>query len=237
MIITPVIKCPENEGYIAPQVPHAINNVLVGDLGLDEVLLLVTDSGNVCGYRVETIFSALERAEQGNRTHPLDDTEVPPFFVESVGSSAWGLAIHKYSRQIAVSANTGHITVFAFALANSGSGGQLDPNHPSGAASFADNDQTWLHVNSAGTLAQLQSQMPDKYRTQNIRLTYTGHFTNIPSVSFLNCDFDSNGAWMLSTDIDNKILVWKVWENLQPCNAFCLNDASSNFMSGVLHNE
>jgi hypothetical protein len=33
-------------------------------LGVDEVLLLATDSGNVTGYNVEAIFSAINRSTQ-----------------------------------------------------------------------------------------------------------------------------------------------------------------------------
>lgn len=236
MIITPVMKCPQSSGYIAPYAPHAINNMLVGDLGLEEVLLLVTDSGNICGYRVEAVFSALERAEQDGVQRPLSDVEVPPFFVESVESSAWGLAIHKFSRQIAVSANTGLITVFAFALANSEPGSQLDSSHSLGGASLADNDQTWLHVNNPARLSQLRKLMPDKYRTRNVRLTFTGHFTNIPSVSFLNSDIDPNGTWMVSTDIDNKLIIWKPWESLSPFNVFRFNQ-STHFIPGLYRDE
>lgn len=236
MIITPVMKCPQNSGYIAPHAPHAINNILVGDLGLEEVLLLVTDSGNVCGYRVEAVFSALERAEKDGVQRPLNDVEAPPFFVESVASSAWGLAIHKFSRQIAVSANTGLITVFAFALANSESGDQLDPSQSMGGASLADNDQTWLLVNNPSKLSQLRKLMPHNYRTRNIRMTFTGHFTNIPSVSFLNSDIDPNGTWMVSTDIDNKLIIWKPWESLNPINVFHFNQ-SSHFIPGLYRDE
>lgn len=237
MIITPVMKNPESVGYIAPYLPHAINNMLVGDLGLEEVLLVVTDSGNVCGYRVEAIFSALERAGQENVLRPLDDTLVYPFFIENVESSAWGLAIHKFSRQIAVSANTGLITVFAFALVDPGTEGKPDSDHTMGASDAADDDQPWYNVDNSARFLEMRNQMPDTYRMRNVRMTYTGHFTNIPSVSFLNCDLDPNGTWMLSTDIDNKLIVWKVWESLNPFNVFHFNDSTFHFVPGMMGNE
>lgn len=237
MIITPVMKNPESAGYIAPYLPHAINNMIVSDLGLEEVLLVVTDSGNVCGYRVEAIFSALERAGQENALRPLDDSLVYPFFIEYVEASAWGLAVHKFARQIAVSSNTGLITVFAFALADPGAEGNQDSDHTMGASDAADIDEPWYNVNNNVRLLEVRNQMRDTYRMRNMRMTYSGHSTNIPSVSFLNCDLDPNGTWMLSTDIDNKLIVWKVWESLNPFNVFHFNDSTPHFVPGMLGNE
>ncbi|KAL4939573.1 hypothetical protein BDV06DRAFT_198598 [Aspergillus oleicola] len=223
MVITPVMKDPGAEGYIMPTSPHDINSILVDDLGREEVLLLVTDSGNVCGYRVEAIFSALKRAADSGNPRPLDGSDVEPFFIEQVGASAWGLAIHKFARLIAVTANTGLVTVFAFALVNTAldksddAFDDLEENDD-----FTEYSQTWLHIRTQDQFKQLQRLMPEKHRTRNIKLTYTGHFTNIPSVGFLNSDFDPNGKWMVSTDIDNKILVWRVWESLGPFNAYQL---------------
>ncbi|GFF40179.1 uncharacterized WD repeat-containing protein C27B12.05 [Aspergillus udagawae] len=236
MIITPVMKEPHSSGYISPSFPHAVNNLLVDDLGREEVLLLVTDSGNVCGYRVEAIFSALKRAtENKDDKRPLDGSQVDPFFVEYVQASAWGLAIHKFARLIAVSANTGLITVFAFALVNPASKDCSDEleNEPH----LTDYDQTWLDIRGNEQFAQLQRLMPDKHRTRNIKLTYTGHFSNIPSVGFYNCDLDPNGTWMVSTDIDNKLLVWKIWESLGPFNVYHFNGSTVRSFPETLRND
>ncbi|RHZ58727.1 uncharacterized protein CDV56_105793 [Aspergillus thermomutatus] len=235
MTITPVMKEPHSSGYISPSNPHAINNLLVDDLGREEVLLLVTDSGNVCGYRVEAIFSALKRAAENEDKRPLDGSQVDPFFAEYVQASAWGLAIHKFARLIAVSANTGLITVFAFALVNPTS---TDcGNEPENELDFTDYDQTWLDIRGNEQFAQLQRLMPDKHRTRNIKLTYTGHFSNIPSVGFYNCDLDPNGTWMVSTDIDNKLLVWKIWESLGPFNVYHFNETTFRSFPETLRND
>lgn len=234
MIITPVMKEPRAHGYIQPSSPHQINSILVDDLGREEVLLLVTDSGNVCGYRVEAVFSAMKRAAEKAKPRPLDGSEVDPFFIEHVGSSAWGLAIHKFARLIAVSANTGLVTVFAFALVNQAlertdeTFGQLeDDDEPN------EFNQTWLHIKTDEQFKQLQRLMPEKHRTRNIKLTYSGHFTNIPSVSFLNSDFDPNGMWMVSTDINDKTLVWKIWESLGPFNEYQLDHVAPKSATDV----
>ncbi|OGM50181.1 hypothetical protein ABOM_001175 [Aspergillus bombycis] len=238
MIITPVMKDPYSSGYISPHMPHAINNILVDDLGRDEVLLLVTDSGNVCGYRVEAIFSALKRAAERKENRPFDGSQVIPFFVEYVEASAWGLAIHKFSRLIAVTANTGLVTVFAFALVNPASGKGNDTGQVLGEEEeFPDYGQTWLEIKSDEQFKQLRQLMPAKHRKQNIRLTYTGHFTNIPSVSFLNCDLDPNGTWMVSTDIENQVFVWKTWEGPGPFNVYHFGDASFRYPETFNHDK
>ncbi|KAL3458694.1 hypothetical protein BJX64DRAFT_266183 [Aspergillus heterothallicus] len=238
MIITPIMKEPRGVGYIQPGFPHDINSILVDDLGQDEVLLLVTDSGNVCGYRVEAIFSAIKRAIEAGKARPLDGAEVDPFFLEFVDNSAWGIAIHKFARLIAVTANTGLVTVFAFALVGSASGIGDDVMSPLGEGSdFTDYGHTWIHIKSNEQFKQLRQLMPEKHRTRNIKLTYTGHFSNIPSVTFLNCDLDPNGTWMVSTDIDNKVLVWKVWESLGPFNVYYFNDDTFRTFPTTLRND
>ncbi|GAT29644.1 pyridine nucleotide-disulphide oxidoreductase family protein [Aspergillus luchuensis] len=237
MIITPVMKVPHASGYIAPASPHAINNILVDDLGRDEVLLLVTDSGNVCGYRVEAIFSALKRATENKEERPLDGSQVDPFFVEFVQASAWGLAIHKFARLIAVSANTGLITVFAFALVNPTSESSSSSYHPDEDDDMIDHGQTWLEVRTKDQFSQLRHLMPARHRTRNVKLTYTGHYANIPCVDFLNCDLDPNGNWMVSTDIDNRLLVWRVWDSLGPFNVNHFNDVSFKFFPETLRSD
>lgn len=238
MVITPVMKDPDAEGYINPDAPHAINNIIVDDLGRDEVLLLATDSGNVSGYHVEAVFSAIERTLQNGMQSPIDGSQIEPFFTEKVYASAWGLAIHKYARTIAVSANTGLITVFAFALVDpTGEDGDETEVNLNFADGFNNYEQNWLDVQTEDEFLQFRRLMPDRHRSRNVRLTYTGHFTNIPSVSFFNCDLDPNGCWMVSTDIDNKLLVWKVWELQSPFQAVHLSDIAAEPFPHTLRNE
>ncbi|KAL5339713.1 hypothetical protein BJX70DRAFT_397425 [Aspergillus crustosus] len=237
MIINPVMKEPRGEAYIQPACPHDINSILVDDLGREEVLLLVTDSGNVCGYRIEAIFSALKRAADSGKTKPLNTSEVDPFFIEYVGASAWGLAIHKFARLIAVSANTGLVTVFAFALVDSAAEREDDSLSLGEDEDFTDYGQTWQHIRTNDQFNQFRYLLSNKRRTRNIKLSYTGHFSNIPSVTFLNSDLDPNGTWMVSTDIDNKVIYWKVWEDLGPFNVYYLNYVSFGTFPDALHND
>lgn len=218
MIIHPAMKEPNAPGYIDRSRPHTINHIIVDDLGVDEVLLLATDSGNVTGYNVEAIFSAINRSAKYGGSRPFDAHEVRPFFAEHVQLSAWGLATHKFARLIAVSANTGIITVFAFALVDVVS--ESDGSSPSsvetsnvGGSDVLEN--TWVSIDSASAMEKLKKDIPN-HRTRNLRLSYRGHFDNIPCVSFANFELDPNGLWMVSTDILNRVFVWKVWDNLFP---------------------
>ncbi|KAF7717682.1 Uncharacterized protein PECH_002938 [Penicillium ucsense] len=232
MIIHPAMKDPLADGYIDPDNPHAINSILVDELGRDEVLLIATDSGNVCGYHVESIFSAVKRAAESGQDRPFDSTGVVPFFVENAGMSAWGLATHKFARLIAVSANNRHITVYAFALD--------DPlaEDVDDVASYPDSDgmnsthadNTWISIQDGHQLEELKRYMPRHFRSRNLRLTYRGHFANIPHVSFANFDLDSNGLWMVSIDISGHILVWRIWDDLGPYHVY-----SSDFSGDLFH--
>ncbi|KAJ5570193.1 uncharacterized protein N7459_009623 [Penicillium hispanicum] len=219
MIIQPVMENANASGYIDQATPHTINNILVDDLGRDEILLLATDSGNICAYHVEAIYSAINRCSKGGYQRPYDGAEITPFFVENVGMSAWGLATHKFARLIAVSANTGQITVFAFALVDAAST-DSDESQTSNAPSITQSDQTWVYIDSRKHLRELKKLMPQNHRSRNLRITYRGHFDNIPCVSFANFDLDPNGMWMVSTDISNRVIVWRIWDDLWPARLY-----------------
>ncbi|KAI1758601.1 hypothetical protein GGR53DRAFT_516534 [Hypoxylon sp. FL1150] len=100
-------------GYLDELFPHQVNHLVVGELGQEEILLLAFDDGDVIGYYTRHIEKELVRREMEEQS----TGSVPePFFHENVGKSAWGLAVHKQSRIIAVSSNLHTVSVFVFAL-------------------------------------------------------------------------------------------------------------------------
>lgn len=115
-------------GDINPRCPHEMNHMVVGELGDQEILVVCRDNGDVEAWYTATIAEYIQRnrrATKGqDRTKGLgqrpDRIQQQPhprhFFAENVGQSAWGLAVHKKSRLIAVSSNAHEVTVFAFAL-------------------------------------------------------------------------------------------------------------------------
>lgn len=121
------------EGHVNRRCPHEVNHMIVGNLGEREILLLSRDNGDVAAWYTHDIarlaedrLLLLQRRHQRQRraSDPANKkkTSLPArararhFFADTVGTSAWGLAIHSASRLIAVSANTSEVTVFAFAL-------------------------------------------------------------------------------------------------------------------------
>lgn len=113
-------------GHINPTMPQVISHMVVGELGDEEILLVARDNGDVAAWYTHTIARYIEtdpsrskETSQRNSESSGHDSRLPSpkhFFADNVGMSAWGLAIHKESRLIAVSANTHEITVFAFAM-------------------------------------------------------------------------------------------------------------------------
>ncbi|KAK2764965.1 hypothetical protein FQN54_008664 [Arachnomyces sp. PD_36] len=229
IIITPVVKNPSAPGFISSRVPHAVNRILVDDIGRDEILVLVTDSGNIVGYRTRLILKALNDAKAQRRkedglglNHGPRDAHVDTFFSEYVGLSAWGVAIHKYARLIAVATNTTYITVFAFALVDESVISDNDDNDDNDSLDHGDDlnlqSQEWMTIQSPEGFSDLSMLLPERRRSRNLRLILDGHQTNIPNISFLNSDLDKEGNWLVSTDIDNYLMVWNIWKQMTPVN-------------------
>ncbi|KAF2280410.1 uncharacterized protein EI97DRAFT_478352, partial [Westerdykella ornata] len=120
IVLHPPVSVPAPQGYIDPRNPHDIDRLHVDYLGRKEVLLVACDDGDVVGYYVSAIKNAVE-----GRTPGAPVQEPRPFLHTNVRLSAWGLSVHRRARLLAISSNTGIITVIAFALAsNNGDGGR-----------------------------------------------------------------------------------------------------------------
>ncbi|KAI9822232.1 MAG: hypothetical protein M1832_003055 [Thelocarpon impressellum] len=188
-------------GYIDPRRPHAINHLVVADLGDEEILLCACDDGDVIAYHTRAISAALERSAV-EKEGPHD---VKPFFLENVRQSAWGLAVHKEGRLIAVSSNTHRIVVFAFGLVAEDRG--LDSDGPSKRQKVAVDSKDPM-----GYLPNPTRDAPKQSRALNTRIYLDGHRENIPCVAFFNGGRGDEGHWLVSTDIDGYLCVWDVWE-------------------------
>lgn len=194
---------------------HAINHLVVGDLGSQEIVVVVTDSGNVEAYYTSAILEAIHRANQ-QETSSSDILGLRPFFSYWVRQSTWGIDIHKEARMIAVSANTpsrqqpgqtadpsASVTVFAFALIDDEAGSpSSDQSEPQIDASEWTSWPTKHHVRK------------EPVRDKNYKITLagrSGHENNIPNISFVNTSDDSEGTWLLSTDITGAMKLWQIW--------------------------
>ncbi|EXJ72464.1 uncharacterized protein A1O5_04968 [Cladophialophora psammophila CBS 110553] len=225
LLIVPSLANPNAAGYIDSQFPHGINHLIVGDLGKEEILLMATDSGNVCAYYTKSILEAIRKDPYRFSTDGRSDcVGVWPFFTQWVHESAWGLAIHTNARMIAVSANTPHhvadddpcakITVFAFALTDAGSEGRDDEDRMSDDDSELPEHakqtdwQEWMAVG-------LDATAPPRNKNYKITLRgIDGHDHNIPCISFVNTDDDLGGNWLLSTAINGEMKIWQIWQGI-----------------------
>ena len=53
---------PRRHGYISPQDPYYINNMIVGELGDEEILLVACDGGDIFGWRIFAIYQSILRS-------------------------------------------------------------------------------------------------------------------------------------------------------------------------------
>jgi len=195
-------------GGIDPQDSHSVTRVHVDYLGCDEILLAACDDGDVIGYRVHEIQRALE----AHKSSPdcgfmaTDEEDRVKFFLHrNVGASAWGLAVHRNARIIAISANTHKITVLVFALSDA-----LPPckeclQSPPVPESM---EVTAMHFEESRS-----SRKED-------HMFALSADTNIPAVSFNNTGDDPTGHWLFSCSIDGKTMLWDLHKPGRPSAVF-----------------
>ena len=217
-------------GFMDPSRPHAVNHLIVGDIGDEEVLVVACDDGDVISYTVRSISLAIdERAKlvigpdpdgvqriihsrQSGWTNmilPVVDPDwalgcrvLGAWFHENVGASAWGIATHKRARLLAVSSNTKKIHVFAPSLSSEphGTFHQTSP-YPETIERFT----AWENESSTTLIDRSFGRI----------VTLQGHATNIPNIAFCDNTSDPNGKYLVSTDIDGYTIIWDIWRGVR----------------------
>jgi hypothetical protein len=117
-IIHPPVSGPNLRGYIDRTNPHSINRLHIDFLGREEVVIVACDDGDVIGYQTSAIQRVVE-SSVADTEDPAGSTrgnEPRPFVHVNMCESAWGIAVHREARMIALSANTRIVMVIAFAL-------------------------------------------------------------------------------------------------------------------------
>ncbi|MCJ1390760.1 hypothetical protein MMC18_003621 [Xylographa bjoerkii] len=196
----------QQPGYNNPNNPHAATHIVVGDLGDEEILVCACDDGDVIALTTRSLATGLE----AGTTEFL--STLRPFFHCNVRMSAWGIAIHKEARLIAVSANTYEITVFAFALRQ-----EHSPDSPQGSRQDSNvaediEDEIFRRAENHWQEAGPAGLNPDRSRDQVVILR--GHPCNIPSISFCNTEDDPTGRYLISMDIEGVVVVWRIFEGI-----------------------
>ncbi|MCJ1401430.1 hypothetical protein MMC11_004643 [Xylographa trunciseda] len=194
----------QRPGCINPYNPHAANHIVVGDLGTEEILVCACDDGDVFAFPTRSLAFEIVQRESGKPGFAWGQR---PFFHASVDESAWGIAIHKEARLIAVSSNTLKITVYAFALSQNGS-----PESSQGSAQDSElsEDIEKKICSEAEEEAGPPGLARDRSRDQVIILN--GHACNIPSIAFCNTEDDPIGEYLISMDIKGVVVVWRLFE-------------------------
>lgn len=172
-------------GQLDESRPHTVNHMITGFLGDEEIVLACYDDGDVVAYYTKEIE---KHAKECRATSDRSHKSVPrQFFHENVGISAWGLAVHRKSRLIAVSSNRHEVVVFALALTQ-------DP--PSRRASLS---------------RTTRLDIPTRTRNWRIIIRMAPSADNIPNVCFLD---DCRGHAQRICAIDIKGTAWlaDIWQ-------------------------
>ncbi|KAL1843711.1 hypothetical protein VTK73DRAFT_2738 [Phialemonium thermophilum] len=218
-------------GTIDQMFGHQVNHIIAGDFGDLEILLMCYDDGDVVAYYTHLIAYAIQQTATGRHQHhhhpqhhhhhhPPPHSHghhhataaaaagraapVRPFFVDNVGLSAWGLAIHKESRLLAVSCNRHDVTVFAFSLSSSGSGTGTRDGYWADPAS---SPQVW----SGQTALELERHFRSRTRNWRIVLPLGPEGNNIPSIAFVD-DEEGNADKIAAVDIVGNTWILNIWQ-------------------------
>lgn len=193
-------------GLLDARSAHAINHIITGYLGHEEIVLAAHDDGDVTAYKTKDVADYVLGAKQAaEATTPVKDAQFAPnhgkrprprqFFHEHVGKSAWGLAIHQQSRLIAISSNRWEVTVFAFALYDNTSG---QPRTPAPVEPRED----------------VESWVRQRQRTWRIVILLGQEADNLPNVCFLD-NRDGNAEKVCAIDIKGSIWIADIWKPKQ----------------------
>lgn len=187
-------------GHIDVDHHHQVNHLIVGELGNKEVLLYAFDDGDVVAYYTSAIATYCTRKQERR-----SQTTVPqPFFCDTVGKSAWGLAIHRQSRLIAVSSNLHEVTVFAFALKRKKSD-RLETRVPTAESSNRPSQSLCVLEPR-----ELETRLRSRERTWRILLPVGTDGSNLSSISFMD-DEDGEAERIAAHDIFGTCWLLDIW--------------------------
>lgn len=201
-------------GTLDESFPHQANHLMVGDFGEEEILLLAYDDGDVIAYYSRHMEEAIpDGRDSPPRRCPRS---IRPFFHENVEKSAWGLAIHKKSRLIAVGSNLHAATVFIPALTGT-------PFQP---VAGIDSREFYRKIikNWRGGVEDMRTQLPDRVLEHLLRqrdsnwkivLETGSHGDNIPNLTFGD-DREGNADKVVAIDIAGTVWLMDIWTFNEP---------------------
>ncbi|KAL8723822.1 MAG: hypothetical protein Q9181_007164 [Wetmoreana brouardii] len=98
-------------GYIDPTNSHAINQLVVADLGVEEVIVAACDDGDVVAYTTHSICNEIDRQQEALEDAPFNRpySNLRPFLLQNVNMSAWGVAVHKEAQWLKIRPSDGDL--------------------------------------------------------------------------------------------------------------------------------
>ncbi|VUC34446.1 unnamed protein product [Clonostachys rosea] len=190
------------EGFLDARSGHAINHIITGYLGHEEIILAAHDDGDVTAYKTKDVAEYVLGSKRAAGSTPVKGSQSAPkhgkrprprpFFHENVGKSAWGLAIHQQSRLIAISSNRWEVTVFAFAL-------------------YDDISQQPRTPPSDERRDEVEDWVRQRQRTWRIIILLGHHADNLPNVTFLD-NKEGNAEKICAIDIKGSIWIADIWK-------------------------
>lgn len=177
-------------------------------MGDEEIVVAVCDDGDIAVHTTRSIYNVIEHDNLRNGDSSKPPVKIKTLLLRNVGLSAWGIAIHKAARLIAVSSNLHQISVFAFALSQHSSPdtrNDIDDDKFLATHSLGPDNNLWERIDES-------SYSPLQRSSKNVELILRGHQANIPNIAFYNTKSDLIGQYLVSTDITGSVFVWNVWE-------------------------
>jgi len=167
---------------------HGINSLTVGELGSEEVLVSAHRNGDVVVWYTKELKLMLHY---------------------NVGSSAWGVALHKERRLLAVSANSWKITVFELAVGEhrEEKGFESDGEEEGDIDACVDERKSSRNGNLNDTEMLRNKERRTDDAVVKCKILQGGPKHNIPNVTFLD---DENGQWLASASIDGTVVLWDI---------------------------
>lgn len=197
-------------------------------------MVCACDDGDVYSYYTSAIVDAIERRKQPDSEETNVADEIHPFLLTNLDSGAWGIAVHKQARLIAISTNAHSVNVLAFALCNDQSiANKSTPGKSSILRKRDTNNSDWS--------PSLWTAIPNTVKHHSSRPTLPHFFGTLDSPPFGSSSEPTNEdeqVWPMYSqgpsatdeceafrDRDQNVrVVLDLHENNIPCLAFCNTD-------------
>lgn len=220
-------------GYIDTRRPHAVNHLIVGDIGDEEVLVVACDDGDVISYTVRSISLAIDQGAKlvlGYQSYYVGRA-----FIRST-LKGWR-NMNMILSDMDPDSSAGCRTLVAWFHENVGASAWGLATHKRArllAVSSNTKDihvyfpslslerhgafrQTYPYPEEMGNFTAWKNPGPTPMidRSVNRLAILRGHEANIPNIAFCDNASDPAGKYLVSTDINGNTIIWDIWRQAQ----------------------